>query len=223
MQRYDLYINDTLVELNNDSLVLFTYQLADATSPTAIKNSYSKTINIPGTRNNNRIFNNIGQFDYKRTGDMINPSLRIPFYIKYNGSIVKRGYLKLNKINKNGNYVSYDVTLYGGLGDVFYALTYRYDGTKLTLNDLFSYDYYDLDFEISRSNVRDAWNTLRDGSEDYRWNTINFAPCYNGKPEHKNFDAKKILVSLGTTTTRRSTILNGVKVNGTQYDYLPFH
>ena len=36
--------------------VLYTFKTDDITSPAAVKNSYSKTITLPGTPNNNKIF-----------------------------------------------------------------------------------------------------------------------------------------------------------------------
>ena len=51
-----LYINDRLVEFTADPNVLYTYQTTDMSNPTAVKNSFSKTITIEGTPNNNDIF-----------------------------------------------------------------------------------------------------------------------------------------------------------------------
>ena len=54
-----LYINNQEVEFQQSPDILFTYQEDDLTNPTVVKNSYTKTIKIPGTNKNNAIFDGI--------------------------------------------------------------------------------------------------------------------------------------------------------------------
>lgn len=188
----ELYINGQKADIKEDSLILFTYQQSDYSDPTAVKNSYTKSITLPGTKNNNKIFNEIYRLDYYRD-DMntmlFNPSKRTQFEIISNGNLLEQGYLKLTKITGQGQYREYQISLYGGLGDFMYSLQYDSEGNKLTLYDIISYNYVNLDFTINRQTVKEAWDWINgDRKSSSKWKYINFAPCYNGIPENANFE-----------------------------------
>lgn len=196
--KQELYINGQKADIKDDSLILFTYQQSDYSDPTSIKNSYTKSVTLPGTKNNCRIFNEIHRFDYNQNADVFNPSKRTQFQILSNGTLLEQGYLKLTKITGQGEYREFQISLYGGLGDFMYSLQYNADGDKLTMYDIVSYDYADLDFEINRETVKEAWVWINgDRSQSSKWGSINFAPCYNGIPESDNFDPKKIALYCG--------------------------
>lgn len=191
--KQELYINGQKADIKDDSLILFTYQQSDYSDPTSIKNSYTKSVTLPGTKNNCRIFNEIYRFDYIQNADVFNPSKRTQFQILSNGTLLEQGYLKLIKITRQGEYREFQISLYGSLGDFMYSLQYNADGDKLTMYDIVSYDYADLDFDINRETVKEAWDWINgDRSQSSKWGSINFAPCYNGIPESDNFDPKKI-------------------------------
>lgn len=197
----ELYINGQKADIKEDSLILFTYQQSDYSDPTAVKNSYTKSITLPGTKNNNKIFNEIYRLDYYQDDQynmLFNPSKRTQFEIIGNGNLLEQGYLKLTKITGQGQYREYQISLYGGLGDFMYSLQYDSEGNKLTLYDIVSYDYVNLDFTINRQTVKEAWEWINgDRKSSSKWGDINFAPCYNGIPENDNFDAKKIALYVG--------------------------
>ena len=61
---YELYINGNKVELDNVGVsILFNRQRTDYTNPTIVRNSFTKTIKLPGTKVNNSIFNEIWKLD----------------------------------------------------------------------------------------------------------------------------------------------------------------
>lgn len=157
--KYKLYIRDKEIELSEQELILFTYQKSDATNPTAIKTSYTKTITVPGTPNNNAAFDVIYKLDRYQTSGIFNPSKREPFQLFLDGTLVESGYVKMNKMNISGSYVSYEITLYSNLADLFYGLQMREDGVPLTFSDL------DLDicFNINAETVFKAWERLAYG------------------------------------------------------------
>ena len=51
-----LFINGNEVEFETEPKILFTYQETDTSNPTVVKNSFTKSVQIPGTPNNNHIF-----------------------------------------------------------------------------------------------------------------------------------------------------------------------
>ena len=59
MHSIKLYINSTLVEFNEPPAIAYNYKLTDFENPFDVKNGYSKTVVIPGTKSNNRLFDRI--------------------------------------------------------------------------------------------------------------------------------------------------------------------
>ena len=220
----ELYINNTLVDIDqgsNDSFsILLQKTRTDYTNPTIVKNSFTKTVSLPGTDNNNKLFNQIWKLDRTQWKGAFNPSYRAPFLLLENGSLVECGYVKLDSVKIN-NGITYDCTFYGELGNILYSLTYRtneetQDTIPLTLGDLI-YDQ-DLKFDINKDMVLSAWNRLDnlDSGNTSIYDTINFAVCYDGIPEAENFDPKKILTSIKDA--------NGIRVASVFWDgetYLP--
>ena len=201
-QEVQLYLNGQQVDLNDNGGIFFNYKQKDVKNPTVVKNSFSKTLTIPGTDNNDNIFNNIWDLTRVQTTDIVpyfNQSKRVPFELFLNGELIEQGYCKLDKIRRD-KVNEYDLSLYGGLGDFFYSLAYdASNGTKKTLASL---DYgEDLSFTINKDTVKDAWDALSAGTR----NPITFAPMYNGIPDA--IDAKKTLINTSgyTGMTRYNT------------------
>lgn len=195
-----LYIDGQEVQFQEVPQILFTYAYTDIHNPTVIKNSFTKTITIDGCPKNEKIFGCFGDMtkiisyaDGKYSGAYFNPSRKVDFILYSNGDIIERGYVKLDKVIKKGKNVSYEITLYGGLGQMLYNLTYGEDGEELKLSDL----EYDTNFrmEINKNTVRNAWAHLTNPNPNVissPYDTINFAPCYNGIPQ--DFSADKIAI-----------------------------
>lgn len=196
----ELYINDKKVYFKEPPEIFVTYAHTDLHNPTVVKNSYTKTITVEGTPENNKIFNNF--YDMRRINgdDLFNPSRKESFTLYRNGEPMESGYVKLDKVNRKGNSITYDITLYGGLGQFLYNLQYKEDGEKMKLSDL---DYgYDMNIEVNKDAVVGAWNRINgttgkwSGSTYAIYDHINFAPCYNGIPE--NFSADKVAIDVNS-------------------------
>ena len=237
----ELYIDGKRADLDASGLILMNYAFTDLEKPTAVKNSYSKQITLPGTPANDAIFGHFARTDRRieaggsASGVAFNPGFKTPFVI-YNelGEAEESGYLRLDSVTRKGKIVTaYKCSLFGGLGDFFFALSYNEDGGKRTLADL---DYLgtsnpdtELDFVINASAVSAAWSRVRNypTALAQKWDVINFAPAYNGIPEG-DFEPGKGIVSassvgLPTSVTEDSktytTIDNKTIVNlGTPVD-----
>lgn len=198
-RRISLYINDRKVDLDSQSFILMNYTAEDLSNPTIVKNSFSQTITLKRTPKNDIVFGCFFRPDKEINAaafNNFNPLMRSPFVIYgETGEILESGYVKLNRVGKDG----YEISLFGGLGEFFYNLTYKEDGTKQNLGDmtfqaLRGYTYSADDYvTLSPLAITDAWNYLRTGSEilgnSVWYNIINFAPCYNGfvdKFDHKH-------------------------------------
>lgn len=209
-----LYIADQLVDLDDQSFILFNYTMEDMNNPTIVRNSFSQSITIKGTPNNNKIFGVLFRFDrvtqYGDSGKGVdfNPIRKTPFAI-YNefNEILESGYVKIDSVDRSKGEIEYKITLYGGLGSFFYSLMYKENGDKKSLGDIryktLSGGYTTIPGAFGVAGgynmLSDAWSFLNnpqeyDYSEHDNWhcNIVNFMPCYNGIPD--NFSADKILV-----------------------------
>ena len=193
----ELYINKKKVDLSKEISILLSKTRTDYINPTVVKNSFSKTVTLPGTNSNNALFNEIWMLDRTQWAGAFNPSKRVDFELITDGTLDERGYVKLNKISKSNGIYNYDITLYGEIGNILYTLSYDIDETtqevtNLTLGDLI----YEkpLNFTISKQMVNNAWTALKNNTENI-YQTLNFAPAYNGKPKANKFDAAKVWVA----------------------------
>ena len=204
----DLLINNFPVDLSDEGIsILFQRQRTDYTNPTIVRNSFTKTIKLPGTKTNNSIFSNLWKLDRYvniNGGDFV-PSKREPFILLKDGNLVEQGYVKLNNIvwNSNNDSYTYEVTLYGELGNLLYGLSYNIDNetdevSPLTLADL---DFGFKEFRISKDLIDYAWKRLDNNSstsgDNYKiFDTINFMVSYDGIPQANNFDTKSVWCSV---------------------------
>lgn len=187
----ELYIDNQLVEFETTPQVLLTYKQSELTNPTIVKNSFSKTVTIDATPNNNKIFNCFGNNRWVN-GAGYNPSKKVGFELYRNGEPVESGYVKLNSVTTNGYKTRYEVTLFGGLGQFLYNLAYSEDGEERKLRDLIY--PYSLDMEIDKNTVWSAWQHVNGNAVgDDVFDFINFAPAYNGIP--KDFTANKVAIN----------------------------
>lgn len=221
-QELELYLAGKKVEFNQPPAIMYNYTETDVTNPTAIKNGFSNTITIEGTPENNDIFGHLWDLERLQNygvgnyaGSTFNPIQRADFTLYLNGEMYESGYFKLDEVRKTGKLIEYDITLYGGLGDFFYALTYTHNSEgevegpdKLELADL-EYEAGDLDFTISKETVKEAWDSINNYTYDGKWSTINFLPAYNGVPD-KDFSADKVIID------RQNIVIDG-HIGGTGY------
>ena len=228
-QEVELYLAGQSVEFNEPPEILFSYIRTDYTDPTVLRNSYSKTLTIEGTPNNNQLFNGIYHLDKISDYGTFNPAKRMEFQLFSNGDILEQGYAKLDKINKDGKNITYDITLYGGLGEFLYNLSYdqtaegsdtsRGGGEDRRLSSLIFYDVdspnTEFDFDITKDTVAEAWDALEKGTGATKWQYINFAPAYNGYP--KEFDADKVIINTQNSTVPLEYNNNGERKTSTGF------
>lgn len=194
-----LYIGGQKVDTDSQTLIQMNYSMEELANPTIVKNSYSQKVKLKGTPRNNAMFGEMFRLDRHTvpadgsyTGRAFNPLVKTPFVIYDEmNTVVERGYIKLEDITRKGADIEYQLTLYGGLGEFFYSLSYKDDGDKMTLADLdfFGTDHPDdeLNFRINASAVQQAWRSLNGEDNELKWKVVNFAPAYNGIPD--NFEA----------------------------------
>lgn len=213
-RRITLYLGGQPADLSDGGFVLLNVALQDLTNPAVVRNSWTQSVDLPRTPANDAIFGSSGRLDRNAgdggTGTDFNASRRLPFSIYLEtGEVLFAGYAKLDAVTGD----AYRVSLYGGLGDFLYGLSYDSDGTKRSLASL---DYgEDLDFDITAQTVQEAWDRLGgDSAKPAKWDIINFAPCYNGIPD--DFNADKALINTDLLGFIPPVTMDGVSCDATK-------
>lgn len=232
----ELYIENKKIDLAEDLQLDFTYETIDTNKLSSIKNSFSKTVNIPGTPANNITFGHIFRIDKyipisgpTNIDNSYDPHKRINWILNKNGVLVNRGYCTLDNILvKDNENITYQLTLYGGIGEFFYSLSYNEDGTPKTLKDIWfnwkpkisMYSYGNaLDageeavstlMKCSADNVAQSWHNLNPhntytGATDFD-KDVTFVPCYSGL--YEDFDSKHMIVSTFNQNYYGSTFMD---------------
>ena len=210
-----LYIANKLVDCSDTLNLPINCILEDFQNPTIVKNSFSKTISIPGTKNNNALFGEIYKLDRMQhyeewtgnpelNGINFDPSKRVDFQIFKDGELIEDGYMQLNDILiDEGNKITYNITLYGGVGEFFYGLKYNEDGTTKTLADI---RYFiedsggnvlpadtEMDFIANKTFVSECFDNNFNVEGNKLKDTITFMPAYNGL--YEDFDSSHCLIN----------------------------
>lgn len=159
-----LYIENTEIELTDNVQVAITSQFEDLSNPTDIINDWSKTVSIPFTANNNRIFGHIYCPDKTivnggTIGVYFNPLKKLDFRIEWNNNIVMIGYAKLNEVKNIAGKGTYEVTLFGELGKVFQEMKkITFDNSTDDVTYLIDGSKYVKDY-ISKDLVYNSWTS----------------------------------------------------------------
>ena len=161
------------LDLYEDVEMPLNFSIIDVREPDKRKTSWSKTIKVPGTNNNNRIFQHI----YQISGDgwitigntsvytNFNPSLRREVIIKSDGVQVIKGNLQLKGIRKDSlGKIEYDIIISGDLTSLFF------DIGEAKLSDL---DFSEWDHDWSKESITQSWNGIvKKGGQTYSNSTL---------------------------------------------------
>ena len=144
-------------ELNDGQVICDLYEEEDIPLSLSIddfKNvaeqvkSYSKDFNLPATKRNNQIFNNMFEITRVATGLIFNPYVKTRCILKQNGFILFEGYLRMIDIKDKEGEISYNVNLYSevvALKDVL---------KDATFSDL---DFSELNHNYNKTSITDSW------------------------------------------------------------------
>lgn len=166
------YLNE--LDLYDDIPFPITYKVDDIASPDTRSGAYSKTILIPGTKNNNKIFNHVFNIESDSVFDV---RKKIDISVVRDNITQLNGILKLNRIVLNdGGQVDYEVTLYGEFTNIFSSL-----GEAL-LEDL---NFNEYNHVLTQEAQYNSWGSSFVGAMGiYKYGilTNNFTETYAGNP-----------------------------------------
>lgn len=123
-----LYINNQEVDIDRSVGLYLTKQFETISNPTLYHSDFSKTITLPMTAKNKRIFLQYNRQDSLVTNESIDPRVKIPYILLYNSELVMDGYLKINNANTVFKDNRFEVELNGTFGMVmneFAQLTFN--------------------------------------------------------------------------------------------------
>lgn len=200
-----LYIEGKEIELNEQVKFVLTKQFDELSNPTIICNDYSKTVNIPFTASNNKLFGEIYKHDRQIAyggsdgiGIYFDPHKKLDFKLIYNGDVVMTGYAKMNSITKDGGNGQYNITLNGQLGKIFQELK----NINFTSKD--KYDISDVFIgTINKDTIYNSWNNTPVFTTDIAnaelHDIIGWTPTIHGL--NVEFDSKTIEMEDHTTVS----------------------
>ena len=123
-----IYLENYQIDTDDNSIIAMTMCYSYLEDPTTVAGDYSKTIKIPGTVNNNKIFGQIWNLDRtvlygdSNTSVYFNPSKKTEAKIYIGPAVFKTGYVQLNNIIKDKNVITYEITFYSELCNVLHNL-----------------------------------------------------------------------------------------------------
>lgn len=184
MKEAKIFIGGEQVDLfDRDKLRLaLTYSIADINKIESRSSGTSKTITLPATHNNNKIF---GFGIDVNSSDALDQNKRRTAHIEVGGTVLLRGFAKINKnIVKNRNNIGqYQVVIIGDNGDWKERLSER------NVNEL---DYSDQDHIYNKTNIDLSETVSTD--RDYVYPLINYGAVLGGHPISGNFEVHDVLV-----------------------------
>ncbi len=155
----EIYIENYQVDLTQDISTDFTYTIDDIKDFGAKNTSFSKTITLPGTANNNKVFGFIFDLGNANVTNDSSPNVNGNFNaskvancrILIDKIQIFKGVLRLLEIVNQSGTIEYQCSVYGDLGGFISTLG------NSRLEDL---DFSDYDEDWTFSNITSSWNTV---------------------------------------------------------------
>jgi hypothetical protein len=145
----DLQDGQVICDLYQEEDIPLTLSIDDFKNVAEQIKSYSKDFDLPATKRNNRIFNNM--FEITRADDhlIFNPYVRTKCVLKQDGFILFEGYLRMIDIKDKEGEISYNVNLYSEvitLADIL---------KDAKFSDL---DFTELTHDYNKTQIKRSWN-----------------------------------------------------------------
>ena len=157
--RTQIFINNEELDLVKDIDAEFTFAIDDIADFGSKNTTFSKTISIAGSAQNNKVFgfifdlgnSNFTNDDNTNVNYDFNASKVAPCRIFVDGIQIFKGVLRIMEIVITGSTIEYQCSVYGDLGGFISAL-----GNK-RLEDL---DFSDYNEDWTLANITGSWNNI---------------------------------------------------------------
>ena len=154
-----LFVEKQPIDINDAFSTLLTMSIDDIKDFGAKNTTFSKTIILPGTKNNNKVFGNIfninARNDYNpaetNIGANFNPAIAADAVIFADNMQVFKGVFRILEIIVEDGFIEYECAVFGTLGGFVAAL-----GNK-KIEEL---DFSAYDTAWTYANITNSWNTI---------------------------------------------------------------
>jgi hypothetical protein len=180
----ELFVEKQRIDINESFSTLLTMAIDDIKDFGAKNTTFSKTIILPGTKNNNKIFGNIFEVNVRNNydpasdnvGNNFNPAVAADAIIFADNMQVFKGIFRVLEIIVEDGFIEYECAVFGELGGFVSALANK------KIEDL---DFSAYNTAWNYTNITNSWNTIA-GSGVY-FPLIDFGAASNTKVDF-NFD-----------------------------------
>lgn len=147
----EILVDGQPLDILQNPNIFITRSIADIREPESRESEWSKTIEIPGTSANNKIFSHLFEVEQTVYGTSFNPNIKADCIIYSDGVEQLRGFLRLLSIKvDDSTHITYEVTCHGQSADFFTTIAER------KLNQL---DFSEYNHTLSSGVVVDSWAT----------------------------------------------------------------
>lgn len=181
------------LDLYSDIPLTINKSFAEIQDISKRNSDYSVGIKLPGSKKNNRFFENF--FNVDQQSLYFDATSKVQCQVLINDESYFNGFMRLNRVSVQNSKVEYDVTLYSNIGDLYGKI-----GNNL-LKDL---NFTDVDYHFNhvfkRDNVLAGWRyeTLK-STQEVPSNYF-YPVCHNGYNYESSGNTTNVLLT-GTTGT----------------------
>tara|TARA_R110000868_G_scaffold199212_8_gene445833 strand:+ start:3776 stop:5806 length:2031 start_codon:yes stop_codon:yes gene_type:complete len=155
----ELYVENNKVDINESFSTILTLAIDDIKDFGAKNSTFSKTILLPGTKNNNKLFGNIFSINAANeynsgaanVGINFNAAIAANAIIFADNMQVFKGIFRVLEVIVDDGFIEYECAVFGELGGFIASL-----GTK-KLEDL---DFGIADVAWTNTNIANSWNSI---------------------------------------------------------------
>jgi hypothetical protein len=166
----ELYDGQVICDLYQEEDIPLTLSIDDFKNVAEQVQSYSKDFNLPATKRNNQIFNNMFEVTRADDGLIFNPYVKTKCVLKEDGFILFEGYLRMIDVKDKEGEISYNVNLYSeviALADVLKDATFS------------ELDFTELTHDYNKTQIKYSWNDAGTGITYTNPSTSGFRETYD--------------------------------------------
>ena len=151
----ELLINGQPIALSDDFDVRINKSIADIRNPETRSSDFTRTLTIPGTSENNKVFN----FIFDVANDIVgsgqynpdfNPNKKADCVVLVDGMPQIQGFIRLTDVVSNNGRIEYQCTIHGESANLFTDLE------NAKLSDL---NFSEYNHTCNITNIKDSWDT----------------------------------------------------------------
>tara|TARA_R110000824_G_scaffold209318_2_gene395102 strand:+ start:1587 stop:4244 length:2658 start_codon:yes stop_codon:yes gene_type:complete len=193
----------TIVDLYEDEDLPLTLSVDNFKNVAEKVQSYSKAFNLPATKRNNKIFDQIFEITRNYDGVIFNPYKKTQCVLKQDGFILFTGFLRLLDVTDKDGEISYNVNLYSEVVALADFLKDR---------DFRELDFTELTHDYQKTNIKNSWNDSGTGITYTNPSTSGFRDAYTTvKYPFVNWNNQIIIAATGGTPTAGNPQLNSLE------------